>query len=359
MASKINPILFRLGIQNKNCWYDNFKFKDLTLNQYQTSNQWSNYLNSDEVKSYKENLQSKKRIWSSQWPSIPQQRSYRSYFQLDLNIRYLLKIAFIKINVFIYDIRVEFKSSSNSDVKIQIYTYPINNNVRSKVIEKTRLKLINWFQIYSGLRVKLVIFNRYTFLKLNKTYLISRSEKAKKISFINFRSKNWEKEEWVFEMINSIFLLKSAELLSSMIAYDLILAGKKHLQSLNFIEKRLQAFWKLNQQLENQIKFSNKDSNSRLTMKLKGIKIQIKGRLNGQDRKQKIRFSIGCLALQDLNTFVDFSSNKVLTRYGVLGLKVWITFVNYQSINTFKRKIKKKQSKKLFKLLSNELPWIL
>jgi|TARA_B110000046_G_C13024109_1_gene412805 hypothetical protein len=43
-------------------------------------------------------------------------------------------------------------------------------------------------------------------------------------------------------MINSIFLLKSAELLSSMIAYDLILAGKKHLQSLNFIEKRLQAF---------------------------------------------------------------------------------------------------------------------
>ena len=62
MASKINPILFRLNIQNKNCWYDNFKFKDLTLNQDQESNQWLNYLNSNEVKSYKENLQSKKRI---------------------------------------------------------------------------------------------------------------------------------------------------------------------------------------------------------------------------------------------------------------------------------------------------------
>jgi ribosomal protein S3 len=63
-------------------------------------------------------------------------------------------------------------------------------------------------------------------------------------------------------------------------------------------------------------------STRRLTIKLKGIKIQVKGRLNGQDRKQKVSFSIGCLALQDLNTFVDFSSNKVLTRYGVLGLKV-------------------------------------
>jgi ribosomal protein S3 len=74
----------------------------------------------------------------------------------------------------------------------------------------------------------------------------------------------------------------------------------------------------------NQIRFQNLTIFQQrcLTIKLKGIKIQIKGRLNGQDRKQKISFNIGCLSLQDLNTFVDYSENKILTRYGVLGLKI-------------------------------------
>jgi ribosomal protein S3 len=46
-----------------------------------------------------------------------------------------------------------------------------------------------------------------------------------------------------------------------------------------------------------------------------------------------------------LNTFVDFSSNKVLTRYGVLGLKVWITFSDYKNNVNSKNKIKKKKHK--------------
>lgn len=356
MASKINPILFRLNIQNKNYWYDQFKLEKFDKDSNLT--RWNNHLNSDIVQSYKENIRSKKRVWLSQWCGIPHRSAYSSYFQLDLNFRYLLKIAFIKINIFIYDINIEFKSKQNSDVKIIIYSYPIRKNINPKSIENIRLKLINWFQIYSGLRVKLIVFNRYSFLKLNKNYIIQRSEKAKKINSISFSSKNWEKEEWIFEIINSIFLLKSAELLSSILAYDLILIGKKHLQSLNFFEKRLRAFWNLNQQLENQVKLIDSNSSSRLTIKLKGIKIQVKGRLNGQDRKQKVSFSIGCLALQDLNTFVDFSSNKVLTRYGVLGLKVWITFSDYKNNVNSKNKIKNKTPKKKFKTLRSELPWI-
>ena len=234
----------------------------------------------------------------------------------------MLKIAFTKAGVYIYDVSIEFKATSKTDVKIQVYVYPMTRDIRAESIEKTRLKLIDWFQKYRGLRVELVVLNSYSFLKQKKAYLIQRREKAKKIGFINFRPKNWEREEWTFEIVNAIFLLKSAELLGAILARDLRLVGKKHLQSLNFIEKSLASFWQLNQQLENKINFSNQNGKRRLTIKLKGIKVQIKGRVNGQDRKQKLRFSIGCLALQDINTFVDFASNKVLTRYGVLGLKV-------------------------------------
>jgi hypothetical protein len=74
---------------------------------------------------------------------MPHKSAYSSYFQLDLNLRYLLKIAFIKINIFIYDINIEFKSKQSSDVKIIIYSYPIMKNIDPKSIENIRLKLIN------------------------------------------------------------------------------------------------------------------------------------------------------------------------------------------------------------------------
>ena len=352
MASKINPILFRLNIQKKNDWYNN-----INHNKNISVINWNKYLNSAIIERYKQSLKSKKRIWSSSWGRIPKDKIYSSYFHLNFKIQHLIKLAFFKINFFVYDLNVEFKSTKDSDLKINFFIYPITNQFKLVDIEIIRLKLIKWFQIYSGLRVKINIFNSYSFIKLNKDYLLNRSEIAKKIRPIFFNSKNLEKEEWFFEIINCIYLLKNAELLNNLIAFDLSICGKKHIQSLSFFEKILKLFWNLEQ--ANQIRFQNLTIFQQrcLTIKLKGIKIQIKGRLNGQDRKQKISFNIGCLSLQDLNTFVDYSENKILTRYGVLGLKIWITFSDSQNLNQRNSKLTK-SSKKNIKNLLFEIPWI-
>jgi hypothetical protein len=119
-------------------------------------------------------------------------------------------------------------------------------------------------------------------------------------------------------LVNSIFLLKNADLLGEHVAHELSQVKKQHSQWLSLLEKSLQSYWKLTQRLA----LREGDGLSPFSQNLSGIRVQVKGRLNGKDRKQKRSFSVGCLSLQEFNTSVDYSYTESFTRYGVLGVKV-------------------------------------
>ncbi len=57
---------------------------------------------------------------------------------------------------------------------------------------------------------------------------------------------------------------------------------------------------------------------------VKGIKIQLSGRLNGAEiaRSEKIRY--GSIPLQTLRADIDYSEKAARTIYGLLGVKIWI-----------------------------------
>ena len=57
---------------------------------------------------------------------------------------------------------------------------------------------------------------------------------------------------------------------------------------------------------------------------LKGIKVQIGGRLNGAEMARKETFKDGRIPLQTLRADVDYHYTTALTKYGILGIKVWI-----------------------------------
>jgi len=59
---------------------------------------------------------------------------------------------------------------------------------------------------------------------------------------------------------------------------------------------------------------------------IKGIRIQCSGRLRGIDRARSISFATGEIARQNLNTRVDYAYQPVLTKAGLLGLKIWVAF---------------------------------
>lgn len=79
------------------------------------------------------------------------------------------------------------------------------------------------------------------------------------------------------------------------------------------------------QQLEQRIPFRSalKKTLNR-TRKLKGIKIQIAGRLNGAEIARTEWVRKGRVPLQTLRADIDYSYKTAKTIYGILGIKIWL-----------------------------------
>lgn len=79
------------------------------------------------------------------------------------------------------------------------------------------------------------------------------------------------------------------------------------------------------QQLEERVPFRSalKKTLNR-TRKLKGIKIQIAGRLNGAEIARTEWVRKGRVPLQTLRADIDYSYKTAKTIYGILGIKVWL-----------------------------------
>jgi len=55
-----------------------------------------------------------------------------------------------------------------------------------------------------------------------------------------------------------------------------------------------------------------------------GIKISIKGRLNGSEIAREEKMSWGKLPLQTIRADIDYAEGKAQTLYGLIGVKVWL-----------------------------------
>ena len=56
-----------------------------------------------------------------------------------------------------------------------------------------------------------------------------------------------------------------------------------------------------------------------------GIKVQVSGRLGWVDLSRSEKFSQGRISLQTLRSDIDYCATTALTKYGILGVKVWIS----------------------------------
>ncbi len=55
-----------------------------------------------------------------------------------------------------------------------------------------------------------------------------------------------------------------------------------------------------------------------------GVKVQVGGRLGGADISRSEKFSDGRIPLQTMRADIDYHYTTALTKYGILGIKVWI-----------------------------------
>lgn len=59
---------------------------------------------------------------------------------------------------------------------------------------------------------------------------------------------------------------------------------------------------------------------------IRGFKIQISGRINGREKASVLKYSIGTLKLQTIDSKIDFSQKEAITKDGLLGVKIWLCF---------------------------------
>jgi small subunit ribosomal protein S3 len=71
----------------------------------------------------------------------------------------------------------------------------------------------------------------------------------------------------------------------------------------------------------------------RQTSSIRGIAIKISGRIRGKARAKSMITKQGKIALQSLNTKIDFGTSKVITKFGVVGIKVWVAIKNQNKNN--------------------------
>lgn len=81
------------------------------------------------------------------------------------------------------------------------------------------------------------------------------------------------------------------------------------------------------QQIEKRVTFRRaiRQATQRIQkINVKGVKIQISGRLNGAEIARREWIREGRVPLQTLRANIDYSHKIAVTTYGILGIKVWI-----------------------------------
>lgn len=165
------------------------------------------------------------------------------------------------------------------------------------------LESLNTF-IKNNLKIKIILqnINKGLSFKIKNKHVVSFKE-------FFFKLRRYHKAPFFRECFNilSIFTKKRkmSRLLAEFIAFQFN-GTKRHKYFLNFLNQALI--------LAIKAKFSC----------VKGVKIVVKGRINGKSRSKNFIIQIGKISLQTFDMIVCYSQSVAFTVYGTFGVKVWV-----------------------------------
>lgn len=237
----------------------------------------------------------------------------------DLQIRKFLEKFFRECNCIIHTLKL--RRSYNSIELLILYYKPSDSPATSKFFVRHASEvdknlhstpdfsqyltesLSQYFSVKLSFRVFLRCINN-TPLSALKTPLQASSY----IDTLNTLRRHY-REPGFNDFINTLFVIlsrnNSAKLFSRMIAIKLS-ESKRHSLLFNFWRKAILLFVNSS--------FSN----------LKGLKISIKGRINGRPRAKTINIIAGNVPCLTLSAKIDYAKSTSYTQNGTFGVKVWI-----------------------------------
>ena len=338
MGQKVNPNILRLGVNKtwKTKFFEKksqelplYTFKDLEIKNYierflekhglilhdhrqhysnSTLNLYISYFITSDFNLTKHDgqklviinkLGDKKHVQSSV-PSLPNNLTNfnkLSHEQIDSKHFYRIK-KYLKLNC--YNDLQKFAQTdlTNFHSAIDNQSYNIINKYKVESVFDQLFRVLNLFTKNKfNIVINFCCINKdLTFLKFAQTKKFSLLQKFRNTSFL---------KEGVEVLFHVVYNKNSANLLVRFIALQL----KK-------IKRQKLFFSFLKQALSILI-----DSNF---SKVKGIKIIVKGRLNGVPRARHKIISVGDVPVQSINEELDYSQTTIHNSSGSYGIKVWI-----------------------------------
>jgi len=177
-------------------------------------------------------------------------------------------------------------------------------NLKILKLENILKKIFESLSLFTSKKQNLIV----TFKCINKNYFLTKKQKIvlkkKFMRLQKFKNTDFFKEGLDI-LFASVFYKNSATLLSQFIAFQ-FKKLKKSKFFFSFLKKTLKVLLQSN--------FS----------KVKGIKIKIKGRLNGASKAKKKLIIIGHNPIQTINSHVNYAESTCHNKNGSYGIKVWV-----------------------------------
>jgi len=240
----------------------------------------------------------------------------------DLEIKNFLNRYFKQYNMLIHTYKIH---RSAKTIKLFISYYLSNSSLKNfhditiipleeeeeeeeeELIEKCFLEnLIESLVIFTKNKyeIDIILYNIFYDFYLNFNGPKSKNLQKKLYKLRKTLSKLFFKE-FITILIIAMGKKKSAKILANFIALKFG-TMKRHNVFLNFLKRSILAF-----------------INSSLS-KIDGIKIVIKGRINGKLRSSSRIIQIGKITLQSMKSHIDYFESISYTTFGTFGIKIWI-----------------------------------
>jgi ribosomal protein S3 len=196
------------------------------------------------------------------------------------------------------------KNQKDVNPKVNYSRLLTSQNLETSQMESDFQKLLKGLSLFTNKQYNIIT----TFQCINKTFnLTLKQTQALKEKFMllqKFKNIPFFKES-IDLLFASVYHKKSANLLAKLVAFQ-FKTIKRHNFFIAFLKQTLTMFINSN--------FS----------KVKGIKIIVKGRLNGAPRAKHKILTVGSVPVQTIVSNIDYAQSTCHNANGSYGIKVWI-----------------------------------
>lgn len=262
MAQKINPLALR---QNKKALIKSFK------SPIKYSPTWARTL----------------------WYQKITTNQYQQLFLQDFLLSKYIQAIFSQINCF----STTLTYKTRSKVTLKIFVKPLVTTVKKNTLQKSYHLLV----ILLKKKIKRILLNKKSTnlnLNINIKLQINQITKKKFTPHFSFTTNTFNAKQ-----VNLITAKQNAQFLAQLIS---IIINKKKNPSTT-IKELVEDLYTTNS-------------------KINGLKVKLSGRLQGVEMATEESYQKGCLNLHTILTNIDYASAQTITKYGLIGIKIWINW---------------------------------